>query len=202
TFFMVIYRFYKNLVSNEGYLMWTLPVKASTHIIAKLITAFVWQILSIFVSIGSILIVIPEYDWIPKLPDAYAKLSQEFTTYTGASLTGIIWLTIALLVVAIIFSYMNFFTALSFGNLASKNKILLSVGAFVAQNVIFQTVTMTIISISLKTKYISNEFLDQSFPPANIIYSRLGLFILIYAVYAVAEFFISKYILKNKLNLQ
>ena len=42
TFVIIIIRFYKNLLGNEGYLMFTLPVSAEQNILAKLIPAVVW----------------------------------------------------------------------------------------------------------------------------------------------------------------
>lgn len=43
---LVVYRFYKNLMCDEGYLMFTLPVTIEEHIIVKMITSFVWMVLS------------------------------------------------------------------------------------------------------------------------------------------------------------
>ena len=39
---VMIQRFYKNLLSEEGYLMFTLPVKPYKHIISKLIVSVMW----------------------------------------------------------------------------------------------------------------------------------------------------------------
>lgn len=55
----VIYRFYKNLLTDEGYLMFTLPVNVHGLVWAKLIAAVVWLVaafadivLSIFVLVA------------------------------------------------------------------------------------------------------------------------------------------------------
>ena len=42
TFIVIIMRFYKNLLGNEGYLMFTLPVSVEENILAKLIPAITW----------------------------------------------------------------------------------------------------------------------------------------------------------------
>ena len=44
-----IYRFYKNLLCDEGYLSFTLPVTPSQHILSKLIVASIWTIASFVV---------------------------------------------------------------------------------------------------------------------------------------------------------
>ena len=40
---LMIYRFYKNLMTDEGYLMFTLPVTTHQIIISKLIVPLVWS---------------------------------------------------------------------------------------------------------------------------------------------------------------
>ena len=42
----MVYRFYKNLMTDEGYLMFTLPVSRSQLIWSKLIVSMAWGILS------------------------------------------------------------------------------------------------------------------------------------------------------------
>ena len=44
TLLLIIQRFNKNLLKDEGYLMFTLPVKSHTLIISKLLSAIVWSI--------------------------------------------------------------------------------------------------------------------------------------------------------------
>nr|MBP9921366.1 ABC transporter permease [Proteiniclasticum sp.] len=42
TFILIVTRFDRNLLGDEGYLMFTLPAKTSTLITAKLLTAILW----------------------------------------------------------------------------------------------------------------------------------------------------------------
>ena len=50
---LLIWRYYKNLYANEGYLSHTLPVKTSMHLWSKLLVGFVWMLLSYIVSLLS-----------------------------------------------------------------------------------------------------------------------------------------------------
>ena len=43
TIYLLVERFYHNLLGNEGYLMFALPVSTSEHIIAKILTALIWM---------------------------------------------------------------------------------------------------------------------------------------------------------------
>ena len=56
TIAVAIQRFYKNLLGDEGYLMFTLPVKAHSHITAKLFTTLMWAVLSVVATLLSIVI--------------------------------------------------------------------------------------------------------------------------------------------------
>lgn len=56
TFVVVSIRFYKNLYSNEGYLMFTLPVKPHLLLISKLTAAFTWLVSSMAVLLGALLL--------------------------------------------------------------------------------------------------------------------------------------------------
>ena len=47
TLVLMIRRFYQNLLTDEGYLMFTLPVSVHELVISKLITAVVWMLASV-----------------------------------------------------------------------------------------------------------------------------------------------------------
>ena len=57
SFVLMIQRFYKNLLQDEGYLMFTLPVSVHQHIWAKVIVSAVWFIATVLVIIGACLLV-------------------------------------------------------------------------------------------------------------------------------------------------
>ena len=56
TFIVTVQRFYKGLLRNEGYLMFTLPVKVSQLTASKALVSFFISILSVIVAIFAILI--------------------------------------------------------------------------------------------------------------------------------------------------
>ena len=57
TFIIMIQRFYKNFLGDEGYLSFTLPVETWKHVLSKLLTSMMWIILSILAVIASIIII-------------------------------------------------------------------------------------------------------------------------------------------------
>ena len=57
TCILLIQRFYKNLLGNEGYLMFTLPVSTGQHLVNKVISGAVWGTAGIIVAILSGLLI-------------------------------------------------------------------------------------------------------------------------------------------------
>ena len=57
TVVLLVQRFYKNLLRDEGYLMHTLPVSAAQNIASKLICAVVWSVVSLLVAGLSLLFI-------------------------------------------------------------------------------------------------------------------------------------------------
>ena len=53
SFIVILQRFYKNLLGEEGYLMHTLPAPTWQHIFSKLLVAMMWNILTILVVLAS-----------------------------------------------------------------------------------------------------------------------------------------------------
>ena len=56
TLVVMIQRFYKNLLSDEGYLMFTIPVTPSKHIISKMIVSILWAVVSVIAAVLSVLV--------------------------------------------------------------------------------------------------------------------------------------------------
>ena len=54
-FILMLQRFYKNLLGDEGYLMFTLPASVSQHITAKLVVAVLLDVLSVAAAILAVL---------------------------------------------------------------------------------------------------------------------------------------------------
>ena len=75
TLITIIQRFKNNLLSNEGYLMFTLPVSTKKLILSKLICAVVWAFLSVIVSVFSFLIIAFSLGLITSIKDFLTQYS-------------------------------------------------------------------------------------------------------------------------------
>ena len=96
---VAVQRFYKNLLGDEGYLMFTLPATPGQQIFSKLLVSLVWSLMGIVVVIlGGVLFV-----WnLPEIANAPAILAS-FRSETGMS----IWLAALLLALFMVLAFSN-----------------------------------------------------------------------------------------------
>lgn len=199
TLIIMIIRFHKNLLGEEGYLMFTLPVKTHNLILSKLIVTAIWFIVAWVVSIGSVLILIPDYSFMSDFPQIWDSMTRGFQDIFDVSLGGYLALFIPLCFVCLTTFILTIYTAISIGHLANKNRILASFGAYIVISIVVQSITMIYLSIAgqdLLSVMLSPN--TSSFPVMNTM-----LFDIILATcLSVIYFFITRYILSKKLNIE
>lgn len=201
TVITVIQRFYKNLIGDEGYLMFTLPLTVKHHILVKTVTAVFWTLTGIITALFSILI-IAFYGSIFSnvsgfISTLYNSLKAEYgiDIYLFALLAGII----TILVLAA--NYLMIFTAVSIGQLFRSHRTAASVGAYFMLyiiNQILSVITVSIFSSVNKTLWI--RFLNNDL---SVVLALSLVFASVAAALLACFYFIcSSYILKNRLNLE
>ncbi len=199
TFFIIIQRFYKNLLGDEGYLMNTLPVGTITNITSKLSIATFWTIISGIVAILSIIIM--AFD-----PRAFGQFfSETFRALSeGYAKIGIqIYVIIIELLIAIVFQFVKFismiYASISIGHIFSKHRILSSFGAFIVLNLIAGAISSSI-GIAFSSSRLPDLLRNvESLWPINLFLISITVFNIIFII---VYFIITSYILKNKLNLE
>lgn len=199
TLFVIIQRFYKNLLGDEGYLMNTLPVSTITNIASKLSIATFWNIVSGLVAILSIIIMafnpVAFSRFFTELPKVFSEAYAEI----GLQLYIFIFELIILVLVSLFTSITMLYASISLGHLFSKRRILSSFGAFIALSIISGGISRAI-GVGFSYSNLGNLFNNvHSFYPVHIM---IILGILYNLLYFIAYFIITNYILKNKLNLE
>lgn len=218
TLVYLIYRFYQTMVSDEGYLTHTLPVTTGQLIFTKLITAFCFQVLSAVVTIASLVcFVIAGGAW-DEVCFAFREIVvqlEEQGIFCG-NFTILVILFLLLAVAGLMFQILTYYMCISTGNLFSGHKLLGSVVVYFVFNFlmgIVQAVMMVLFAwagekhMDYLMKGMERTTMDawlESLKPAQILgyvnlYAGAGL--LIVAAGCVILFAVSRYILKNRLNL-
>lgn len=202
---VVVQRFYKSLLGNEGYLMFTLPVKTWQHTTSKLLIAMLWSILSALIGFFSIILFIPSGEM--------SKMINELSEIMGVFNASFFILGGLILLINIARTIIEIYAAISLGHIFNKHRIILSFAFYIGINTISQVVYMLILPfvsspfvkvISEDISYgVSIEY--NSFPFANMLpqLMTLSVIILVISIILSAGYYIAtNYLLKTKLNLE
>ena len=208
TVFMMIYRFYKNYFTDEGYLMLTLPTGTPSLIFSKLFNAWIWILLSSVVALVSLWITVGHFEDIATsfshLWDSLSNMLENQKDFLRAELGVPVWVFILELVV-LAFAYisnflLSWYASVSFGMLISKKHKILGtlLGYFVLYLI---TTAIHFIYLGVITTIVPNyyEMLNDSSGKALQIVV-LGSMV-IYVLFSCGYFALSNYIMKHKLNL-
>lgn len=193
TTIILIQRFYKNLLGDEGYLMFTLPVKSWKLIISKMLVSMLWIILSFLTVICSILIIAN----VPNLFGEISNIINLIRDYIGNA--GFMLIPLYPLV-AITYSIITIYDSIALGHLFTKHKILASIGAYISLYIISQMAFGVFMLVYATTNL--NIFTNTAAPTPTQITIFAASAICLYLLLAAANFTLTNLILKKKLNLE
>ena len=143
TVVLMVSRFYRNLLRNEGYLMFTLPVSAHALVWSKLIVSLVWFLLTallIFLvmsltalnlsntNLEMIIAELPNWKEITRFLYETGIRNEVFTLMYQAIIGTLLGTLVACL---------HFYAAMSLGHMFSKDRILLSILFFIGISFVF-----------------------------------------------------------------
>lgn len=117
---VLVQRFYKNLLGSEGYLMFTLPVSVSQHILSKAVMALVMGVLSFVAALVSIDLLSHGMS----VGQGFVSLLRNLSAYPSDipfMLEGILWFVLTALA-CVLFIYL----CIALGHLAKKHRLLMA----------------------------------------------------------------------------
>ena len=199
-------RFYKGLLGDEGYLMFTLPATTGEHIASKLIAALVMELVTALVGILSILLFALVYDAHGML-SGLADLRQMIREVIGNIPKGtglFIFLTALTSIVMAAASDLQIYQAIALGHLARKNRAAASVLAFIGISV---GLTILMSLLSPVTRTLGRDILDLLNGDTARAFIRganraMGALLVWSAVKCAGFFFGTDAVLARKLNLE
>lgn len=200
TLIVMIQRFYKNLLGDEGYLMFTLPVQTWMHILSKLIISMLWTIISGFVALCSILLISSNNIAAPEILKALSAAFDQFRRYFGASTFIVSFEIIVLGLLSLASAILTIYAAIALGHLFSKYKLLISFGMYIVLRTVSQMLIMLFAFIF--TDRAEFRIGNNLVPNVLQINSFLLLSIFYFGAITIGYFILSNYILKKKLNLE
>ena len=205
TLVMTIQRFYKNLLTDEGYLMFTLPVGTHSHIVSKLLIASLWNVLSIVMSGFAIFIIAATPETMQEFSQFMAEAFRLLDTF-GASAYVIGAEAVVLLVIVLLESILTIYAAIALGHLLPKHRVGAALGAYFLIGVAEQTITSILVNICEKTQLldrISSVFQSNDLAASiSMVQLLLLAFIAFLLVFAAVFYVVTNQILQKKLNLE
>lgn len=205
TLVMTIQRFYKNLLTDEGYLMFTLPVSTHSHIISKLLVASLWNVLSVVISGFAIFIIAATPDSMREFSKAMAEFSGLFDML-GASAYVITIEGVVLMFVVLLESILTIYAAITLGHLLPKHRVGGALGAYFLIGVAEQIVTSILFNIGDRMGLFdrfSSIFRDNNITTAITAVQLILLALIVFLLVFSAIFYVvTNQILQKKLNLE
>ena len=193
-------RFWKNLIRDGGYLSLTLPVKPQAHVGCKIVTAFVWTVISAVVSVVFIAAAVLLFN-----NEATDAIAEGFRMLEGDEVSEMIIVLLSLLVVsglllALVTAVRTAFS-MSMGQLSRKNKLLVAIGSWFGTGVAWDILSSMAYVVAL-IPVISAEVSEDA---VGSMMAEMPLFIanaVVSVVFIVAGWCVSNYVFKHKINLE
>ncbi|GBF34229.1 ABC transporter ATP-binding protein [Desulfocucumis palustris] len=203
TLTVMIQRFNKNLLSDEGYLMFTLPTNPWQHIVSKLLVSMLWITASVIAAVFTILIITYKAGAISETIRGLSLLISRLSEYWSVSASFTIFEVIIAIFSTLTSGILLIYASIAVGHLFSKHKILASFGAFIILNTLAH-VLVNLISLVIKVVPLANIHISSYNFANNLpaIQMALAFGIIIAGLKSAAYFAITNFILSKRLNLE
>ncbi|MBS5843899.1 MAG: hypothetical protein KIC77_10535 [Clostridiales bacterium] len=208
---LIMYRYYTHLFTDEGYLTFTLPVKTSSILNSKLINALIWSVYTVLVVFFCIFLYVifgtAEEGLInskifTEIKNALELLTQ---TYSAWVILKYIVEIVVIFIISLLYGVLSIYLALTIGSIiAKKHKILAAIGIYYGLNTVMSIFVMIVNFIFTFT--VANSYQDSYSSNYEIAIDRvfdISFFInaASFLVFSIVAYFVTRHLLKNKLNL-
>lgn len=204
---VMIQRFYKNVLGDEGYLTLTLPVNVHEIVWSKLIVSFVWFLATGLIAMAAVFIAVftltyTELGEMFQNMPSFGEMMRMFFEETGVTplqLTGAIAQFAAMIILSSLTGCLHFYAAMALGHSFSNNKVLLSVVFFIAISFVFSFVS------SLLGIFVEGLAMTVTVEAGSSVMTTLQELSLGSMIYTLIEgvilYLLTTYCLKHRLNL-
>ncbi|MBR6443860.1 MAG: hypothetical protein IKS63_00325 [Firmicutes bacterium] len=199
TLIILIQRYYKNLLGNEGYLMMTLPAGPGAHVASKIISATIWIILGGLagvVAMNLLFYFVTDGTW-------YVSFTAILHMAKGALSVKGGWLVLVELIVLGILlcaeAAAKVYAAISIGHQWSNHRALGAVFAYIGLSVIEAIAAIPLQKVIGEDGYYWTYMSGETVPETQVFFLLL---IIVVAVMLAIYWFVSWILIKKRLNLQ
>ncbi len=202
-FALMVERFYKNLLRDEGYLTMTLPVSVHEHIWAKLLTSLIWWIAVLAVAAVSMLILVFSRNMMQEIGDILAQLHiADLNLAQNLPHLVLFCVELALLLaVGGACVCLHFYAALAVGCSFTHHKDALSVAGFFVLPAIWHVIQRVAMFLINLMNLEGVGLWLQGLPQATQTHLTMLGVTVVTAIPAALYYVLTAHFLKNRLNL-
>lgn len=200
SFVLIITRFYQTMAKEHAYMTFMLPVKTSSLIFSKLLTAFIWQVISVIIIVISIAGFTMAhglwgFDDLTKLFDLIKQLFNFAGEYQSKFLLTLgLW--VGLMIVGTISGILQIYTSIALGQCVQKHRVLASFGFYFAIYLVMQIISsIAIMPYMFKVSATGMEVINY----------QVGIFsisLAVSALFSIIFFVLTNMMFKKHLNLE
>ena len=205
-FILMINRFYKNLLQDEGYVMMTLPVSIHQQVWSKLIVSTVWFAATVLVIILACFVTAFDIRFMGALWQEVKNIVHAVIRYNHMDIVvngiGFLVELLLLCIMASIAFCLRAYSAMAIGFSRPNHKGLFSVASYIVIGVVVQILGGIGISL-LNDSWFHRLLLGWEPQLSAVAAMHLGMWviILLMAVYSAVFYFLTVYFLQKHLNL-
>jgi hypothetical protein len=195
---ITLQRFYRNLLKDEGYLMFTLPVGTDSLIWSKLLAASVWSVVSFLAVMIAVSIMAMTGTHFRDMLEAFAELFRSIRSY---GINGVL-LTVEALILAVatmFSSILLLYACMALSLLVNKHRVGFAFLMYIAITTIGQILLAILATIGVSCSFY--RFIT-CLPGYAQIQTAFGLYFLGVAIPGIVFYFLTRYMLKYRLNLE
>jgi hypothetical protein len=199
TLILTVQRFYKNFMTDEGSLMFTLPVGTGRLIWSKLIVAAVWTVVCTAAVFLAIMMMTFSGDEWRQLVLAIRELDLP-----SVDTTFFIIEFCALVLASLLTGILTIYASLALSMFANNHRVALSFGIYIALNTLMQILVSVLMWIFFSPDSMANQTFEAFVGSHALgsIHACLSVAVVITLAFGAGMFYTTRYMLKNQLNLQ
>ena len=203
---ITIQRFYKNLLGDEGYLMFTLPVTPAQHITAKLTVGTVWTILSLVLSVLAVGAVLSSVPGAGENGFTLAQFNETFRVQMGIGLWLPAAVTLMFFIIGTANTYLQLYLCMAVGGQWPTSRLGASIAAYLILNFGLQllfVIGMIAGGVTLAVTGAMDALilLTESTTPVVVMCGAMGSMGAVLLLGCVVYFCVTRWLLTKRLNL-
>lgn len=205
-------RYYRNMYTDEGYLMHTLPVTPRQLLGSKIITMSSWNLIGVIAEIVSFIVfgsvafttlAAREGRFAADVLEGIAELRDIWSTPFFEGFGAFCVAIVCMLLTSAVSGTMMVIGAITLGQMVRGHRVLGAIGAYFAINAVFSVINMVVmlpfmVQVVANDKFLSN-FEQSPFAFYTVTYASMAV---VSVLVSVGLYFLCEYLLRRQLELE